>query len=106
LHINTNGDFSFTFTATSDTPDSTTSNNSVTLQLVAKPLSISIAALGGGGIHLSWPEVSGTYVLEKTFTLSPSAWVAVTNAPDSDGSQFLLDLPAADPENFFRLRQP
>ena len=106
LHVTTNASFSLSMTASSTTPDPNIVNNSFTLNLQSNPITLQIFATSETAAHLSWPIVSSSYILEQTSLLSPSAWARVTNTPDSDGSQYFLNLSVTNGGLYFRLRKP
>jgi hypothetical protein len=106
LHVLTTASFSLTMTVSSSTPDSNANNNSATLNLQSTPITLQISSISDSSAHLSWPIVGSSYFLEQTLSLSPTNWARVTNTPDSDGSQYFLNLSVTNPASFFRLRKP
>ena len=106
VHVITNASFSLSMTTSSTTPDSNTLNNSFTLSLQSTPITLQISATSDTAAHLSWPIVSSSYFLEQTGLLYPAAWTRVTNTPDSDGSEYFLNLSITNPGSYFRLRKP
>ncbi len=57
----------------------------------------------GESIYLSWPAASTGFQLQKSTDLATSHWVEVTNSANVVGSQFVVTLPVAENNNFFRL---
>jgi hypothetical protein len=59
-----------------------------------------------GGITLSWPAPSTSYLLEAaTDLLLTNAWSPVTNPPQTVGDLLTVTVPATDARRFFRLHQ-
>ncbi len=62
---------------------------------------------GSGAMRLSWFGIAGRlYTVESTPTLLPPAWQPLAGCTDipGTGSPLTVDLPAAQPSNFFRIR--
>jgi hypothetical protein len=58
-------------------------------------------------VVLSWPTSATNYLADYTTNLiAPVLWTALTNAPTVIDGAFQLIMPAADPQQFFRLRKP
>ncbi|HEX7652505.1 MAG TPA: IPT/TIG domain-containing protein, partial [Verrucomicrobiae bacterium] len=105
LHVVTNASFTLSMNTTSDTPDPNSSNNAAHADLVSSGIALSISAATADSVHIAWPVVSANYILERALLLAPPAWSTVTNAPDTDGSQYFLNLPATNTA-YYRLRKP
>jgi hypothetical protein len=66
---------------------------------------LSIAA-SGNNVLLSWPSSFTGFILQQNSDLTTANWVNVTNAVDTIDGQFVVTLPLADGNNFFRLKTP
>ena len=106
LRANTNASFNLSLAATSSTPDSNTSNNTNTLSLQSNPVILQVFSVSPQTLHLSWPIGTSDYLLEKTVKLVPPTWTVVTDVPESDGSQYFLNLGVNGNSLYFRLRKP
>jgi hypothetical protein len=68
------------------------------------PIILKGAAAAGGGMALSWTNSAVT--LYYTRSLSPAAWVVVTNVPGYTNGQWTITLPAGtNATGFYRLQQ-
>ena len=65
-------------------------------------------AAAGGSVKISWPSYAEDYQLEQNPTLAFSGWTNVTTTPASDGTNWIITLPApaASSSMFHRLRRP
>ncbi len=50
------------------------------------PPVLTIRLVGGNSASLSWPSSPAGYHLEATSSLTPAAWVPVTQTPADDGT--------------------
>ncbi|HEX7655278.1 MAG TPA: IPT/TIG domain-containing protein, partial [Verrucomicrobiae bacterium] len=106
LHVNTNALFQLSLSASSQTPDSNSTNNVQVLSLQSNPIALSLYNPFGNSVHVSWPMVSSGYVLERTVRLAPPQWTAVPDQPESDGLHYFVNLTIPTNTVFFRLRKP
>jgi arabinan endo-1,5-alpha-L-arabinosidase len=79
-------------------------NNSFTASFVQPALSV---AETPAGFSLAWPQWAGSLDLYSATNLSsPAVWTLVTNAPSVSNNQLILNLPATNLIQFFRLQSP
>jgi hypothetical protein len=71
-------------------------------ELIAVPISLSIANVGGN-LVISWPGAASDYQLQSTPTSSPVNWTDVVQAPTPVGNQLTVSLPITGDAQFFRL---
>ena len=60
----------------------------------------------GGGVGLSWPANTLGYHLEATASLTPTNWVAVSNAVQTSNGLNTVMMGLTNSNQFFRLRNP
>ena len=106
LRANTNASFTLTLVASSTTPDPNPTNNTVTFSVQSNPVALQAFSVSPQTIHLSWPTGTPDYLLEKSPKLVPQSWTTVTDTPESDGSQYFLNLTVTGNSLYFRLRKP
>ena len=67
---------------------------------------ISLPAISGSNIVLSWPAAGVNFMLESTPNLSASSWAPVTNAVTSSGGVNSVTVNATNAQQFYRLHKP
>jgi hypothetical protein len=89
------GSLSATLEATSDTPEATPADNSVTVSLNSTLPQLTLESLGTSLLTLQWPSAAGGFLLETSPTLQPPTWSSLTNGILDDGNsrQLILSLP-------------
>jgi hypothetical protein len=85
-------------------PSSTTAWSMQITELIAAPLSLSIAS-SGTNILLSWPRAAAGYQLQSTPTLSSPVWTTVPQTVILANNQFTVSVPATNQVRFFRLKK-
>jgi formylglycine-generating enzyme required for sulfatase activity len=70
----------------------------------ATPL-LSIAAVGGGQVQLTWSTNYTGYILQATPNLSPANWQTVSNSVGIAGQQYSVAVGTANSARFFRLQK-
>jgi hypothetical protein len=74
--------------------------------LVNAPAALTVAAENSSSVSVSWPRFLPGIVLEQSDTLGAgSKWTAVTNLPVTGPFYSGVNLPVADGNRFFRIRQ-
>lgn len=82
-----------------------TSANSAAIAVFLPKPALSVSA-GPGSITIQWPAWASDWALWSATNLTaPVAWAPVTNATSLDG-QFMVTLPVAAGDCFFRLASP
>jgi hypothetical protein len=93
----------YVITATATDPFNNTSEFSACIPVSASP-ALSMTALGGSQVALTWPTNAPGFVLKETADLTPAViWTAVTNAPVISNGLQVVTLPLASGARFFRL---
>jgi hypothetical protein len=59
----------------------------------------------GNDMVLSWPTVSGSFMVQQTVDIAAPQWEDITNAASLVGAENHLRLPASTANNFFRLKR-
>lgn len=59
-----------------------------------------------GNMLLSWPASFTGFILQQNDDLTTTNWINVTNAVNGNESQFVVTLPIASGNKFFRLKMP
>ena len=75
--------------------------------LISGPVALAAAAPQNSALNLSWPSTVPDVVLEQSAMLGSGAqWTTVTNIPVAGPNHSSVNVPVADGNRFFRLRQP
>jgi uncharacterized repeat protein (TIGR03803 family) len=80
---------------------------SFSLGSVSVPAPKLVILASGANAVLTWLTNASGFTLRATTNIANSnSWVAITNAPTINGSNYSLTLPATNAARFFRLRSP
>ena len=66
---------------------------------------LTIAALGGGQVELSWPMEASGFVLQESSSLDGTGWSDVAGSPTNDGNNWSMQVAAPTGARFWRLRE-
>ena len=83
-------------------PSSSTAWSMQITEIIAAPLSLSIAR-SGANVVLSWPGAAAGYQPQSTPSLSSTGWTAVSQTVTLANNQFTVSVPATNHAQFFRL---
>ena len=94
-----------TASCSSSVTDPFKANNLASVKTVVEALTLTVSRVSGG-LAISWPTNSASYILESTTDLRPPAvWTPVTDAvPSLVGGQMTVIVPIGPGDRFFRLR--
>ena len=97
------GDYSWQVVATAGTASATNSGSIA----ISAPVVLAVAQPQKSTLSLAWPLGLPDVVVEQSATLGSSAqWTVVTNLPTTGPVNSSVNLPIADGNRFFRVRQP
>ncbi len=91
-------------TATATGPANNTSEFSAWIPVVPVPNLQLVFGANQSQIAVAWTNISGSFVLQQTFNLSPPVlWTMVVNSPVLTNNFFVVTMPATNSSVFYRL---
>lgn len=96
------GTANITITVTDASALSTNTSFALTVR-VPQPPALTIRH-SGPNIELLWPTADGLYTVQSRDSLATGSWTDVAATPTTIGANYVVTLPLAGPQKFFRLR--